>query len=276
MFAQRVAALAATTGAAAGTELLIANYVSDQRFGSARHHRGFAAHALLRGDFATALELLIATPARKDHGPWRAFTRACAEHWGNWPRLLEILPRRPERACIEVLAAGGGGGTMRDAFAALPAFTQQICVEAYQSWLWNRAAADLAERLDPAPIHAQAGDDFGAMLFPRARFIDDATEHLTMPMPAPGIVLHEPWGPILANVLKQQGLTADALVIPGLRRPAFGAALRPLFVRASAFQIEDPRPDDLAAPNSGLFKRTLRFTLPRGAYATVVLRALGQ
>ncbi|MFM9958139.1 MAG: tRNA pseudouridine(13) synthase TruD [Phycisphaerales bacterium] len=256
--------------------LLVLNAFGDQRFGSARHGEGFAARLLVRGEFEAALKLLIATPARKDSGPWRSFTRLCAQHWGDWNKLLELLPRRAERGCIEALARGGApSGTMRDAFAALPAFTQQMCVEAYQSWLWNRTAFNVATRIDPnGPV---ADDDFGPIRFPRARFVDEQTERLTIPMPAPGITLHEPWGPALDTVLREEGLTLDGLTIPGLRRPAFGSAERPLFVRASRFSISDPEPDDLAgAGQTTLLKRIVRFDLPRGAYATVVLRALGQ
>lgn len=269
-FDQRVAALSVAPDGllVAPGALLIANYFGDQRFGSARHGEGFAAMALVRGDFEAALRLLIATPARKDSGSWRAFTRACAQRWGDWPGQLETLPRRAERAPIEALASGA---TMRDAFLALPAFTQQMCVEAFQSFVWNGALRRVAARLSERCFRAD--DEFGEMWFPRAKDLSPDDEPLVMPLPAPGIALHEPCGPALLEALGEHALTPDQLVIPGVRRPRFESVSRPVFVRASAFTAGEPEPDDLAA--GPLLKRRVSFDLPRGAYATVVLRALG-
>lgn len=260
---QRVAALAA-----APDTLIVANYFGDQRFGSARHGEGFAAAALVEGDFEKALRLLIASPARKDSGSWRTFTRECAQRWGDWPGLLTALPRRAERASIEALAAGAG---MRDAFLELPAFTQQMCVEAFQSALWNSAARRLAARFSTNCYKAR--DDFGEMWFPRAKDISPEDESLSMPMPAPGVALHEPCGPCLVAALTEHGLTLDRLAIPGVRRPRFDSVNRPVFVRAAGFAASSPEPDELA--NGPMLKRRVSFELPRGAYATVVLRALG-
>jgi tRNA pseudouridine13 synthase len=252
------------------SDLLFINYFGDQRFGSARHGEGFAARKLIAGDFDGALKLLLATPARKDTGSWRDFTRAAATHWGHWNDMLPLLARRPERAAIESLAAGRDP---RDAFAALPHFMQQMAVEAYQSWLWNATASALARRASPKCF--EADDEFGAMHFPPAASLDEAWQTLRVPTPGAGLTLHEPWGPALESVLAGEGLFVDDLRIPGLRRPAFGCADRHLCARASGHCLSDPEPDELST-NSALWKRTLRFTLPRGAYATVVLRALGQ
>lgn len=249
---------------------LVVNYFGDQRFGSARHGEGFAARRLIAGDFDGALKLLLATPARKDSGGWRDFTRAAATHWGDWTAMLPLLPKRPERAAPEALAAGKHP---TEAFAALPHFVQQMCVEAYQSWLWNAVASGLARRASPKCF--EADDDFGAMLFPPAAALDEAWRSLRVPTPGTGLTPHEPWGPVLEQVLREQGLNLDDLRIPGLRRPAFGCAERHWCVRADAFSISAPEADELST-NSALWKRTLRFDLPRGAYATVVLRALGQ
>ncbi|MFM7260613.1 MAG: tRNA pseudouridine(13) synthase TruD, partial [bacterium] len=111
----------------AGGPLLVVNYFGDQRFGSARHGKGFVARALVAGDFESALRLAIGTPARKDSGAVRTMSRALATHWGDWKTALAAIPRMPERGAIEVLARGG---SFLDAFAALPRFTQEICVEA--------------------------------------------------------------------------------------------------------------------------------------------------
>ncbi len=259
------------------TSLLFTNYFGDQRFGSARHGRGFAAAHLIRGEFEEALRLAIATPARKDTGAKRAFTRQLAQNWGDWSSLASTLPRCPERAAIEVLARGQ---SFQLAFAALPYFTQRVIVEAFQSYLWNKVAATLV----PTLAHAQpndaarvirARDDFALMLFPRADAITPIDRDRELPMPAPSTTVPSWATQAYDHVLREEHLTLDQLRIPGLRRPAFDAFDRPLFALATSFGLTPPQPDDLSKGGKRL-KRTLRFDLPSGSYATVLLRALGQ
>lgn len=269
--------------------LLITNYFGAQRFGSARHKQGFVATRLIAGDFEGALQLAIATPARKDTGKTRRFTRLAAQHWGDWKKLAQELPRCPERAPIEALASGE---EPREAFTRLPAFLQQMYVEAYQSHLWNETVrrfvrmsarptpendrGDVAETQasdTPGLIHST--DAFGEMLFPAAAAVPPEHAALEIPVLCAKSELIEPWRPAAAQALVAEGVELSSLRIPGLRRPFFGEAMRPVFVRAASFRIGAPEPDELSNARRRM-KRTVEFDLPRGSYATVVLRALGQ
>jgi tRNA pseudouridine13 synthase len=261
--------LAPPPGAPAARRLLFVNYFGDQRFGSARHGAGFAARHLVRGDFEQALRLLIATPARKDAGARRSFVRTLSHLWGDWNAALAQLPRCPERRAVQALAAGGDD---RAAFASLPYFTQQMCMEAYQSHLWNETARRLVTQLT-SPPYATSERPFGTLVFPRGPAVGAAARALEIPLLAPTTRPVEPWRRAAAEALHAEGLTYEALVIPGLRRPAFGESWRPLFALAEQFAAHPPQPDDLS-PRS--LKRRLTFDLPRGAYATVLLRALGE
>src|SRR5262245_45031895 len=217
-----------TVAGGGARRLVFVNYFGDQRMGSARHGQGFAARPLIRGDFEEALRLLIGTPARKDSGVMREFTRGLAGKWGRWKEVVDELPRCPQRRAVEVLAAGGD---FRDAFGVLPYMIQQLCVEAYQSHLWNAVAREMVERSSAhraPPI--QAHDAFGVMLFPTA--VDAAWHTLDLPMLAPDTTLAEPWRAAAEAVLKREEIALTDLRIPGLRRPAFGEAPRPLLVAA--------------------------------------------
>jgi len=255
--------------------LLVVNYFGDQRFGSARHGKGFVARALVAGDFETALRLAIGTPARKDSGAVRTMSRALAAHWGDWKTALGAIPRMPERSAIEVLARGG---SFLDAFAALPRFTQEICVEAYQSHLWNGIARELAHALGEATSQRtfEADDLFGPLIFPRAAALTPAFRALPIPMPSPRAQMPECLTEIAAGVLEDDGITFAELRIPGLQRPWFGGGDRPFAIEARDFSLSSPVRDEYAGNSPANLAITVTFDLPRGAYATVVLRALGQ
>jgi tRNA pseudouridine13 synthase len=256
-------------------DILFVNYFGDQRFGSARHGKGFVGKALVAGEFEQALRLAIGTPARKDSGAVRSLTRALATHWGDWRAALAGIPRIPERAAIETLARGGN---YMDAFAALPKFTQEICVEAYQSHLWNAIARELAHAVSEATAQRafEAEDLFGAMVFPRAAAITPAFRAFPIPTPSPRARYHECLSEIVAGVLEEEGVTLETLRIPGFARPYFGGGDRAFIATARSFSIGEPVRDEFAGNSPANLACTLSFELPRGSYATVLLRALGQ
>lgn len=266
------------------SSLLFTNYFGDQRFGSARHGEGFAARRLIEGDFIGALQLLIGTPSRKDAGKTRDFRRLAARHWGDWGLLAARLPRCAERGPIERLAAGAAP---REAFAALPAFLQMMSVEAYQSHLWNDTARRIVRDIIDAAASSRgeegeapyidAEDPFGTLTFAAAADVPDEWRTLDLPLLAPKSILTPPWDAAAAATLAQEGLTLDQLKIPGLRRPFFGEAPRRLFVIAMSFTMTPPEPDPLVStPTRPRLCRTVSFELPKGCYATVLLRSLGQ
>jgi tRNA pseudouridine13 synthase len=275
----RINTTANTAAASSETEptsLRLLNYFGDQRFGSARHHQGFAAQHLVKGNFEEAVKLLIATPARKDTGARRQFTRLAITHWGDWQQLMTLLPKMPERAAIETLAAGG---SFKHAFTALPNLVQTLCIEAYQSHLWNESARFLARSHAAAKRIEllRADDDFGELLFLPAATLHASWEHLALPMPSPTLSRESPCIDIIDEVLRKEGLRLDQLAIPGLRRPFFGDAQRPLTTTASNFSMSPAEKDELAKERSPKhLKRRVSFDLPRGSYATVVMRALGE
>jgi tRNA pseudouridine13 synthase len=273
--ASLLAAPPSAAGTAAGAPALrIVNYFGDQRFGSARHGQGFLARHLIRGDFEGALKLAIATAARKDRMEQKVFKRTLAENWGRWREILPRLRPCPERKAVERLAQSPGD--FRAAFCALPYLVQQLSVYAYQSWLWNAIARRLIERhCTPLGKVLAADDAFGEMLFPAAEALPDELAGLQLPLLARKTVLAEPWKEAAEEVLAAEGVAVTELQIPGVRRPFFGEEPRALFFTVGEWQLGAPEPDETAR-EKGRLKRLLSFALPRGSYATVLLRALGQ
>lgn len=269
----RRARLLSVEGAGGASELLVMNYFGAQRFGSARHGEGWVARSLIEGDFETALKLAIATPSRREGGRTRTFTRVASARWGDWARMARELPACAERRPIERLARGA---SFKDAFGALPPYLQALYVEAHQSRLWNEAARRIAWTLATAPGMALRSDDvFGELVFPASAAVSEEWRSVAMPLLASSAKLDGPWAQAAQESLDQEGLTLDRLRVPGVRRPFYSCVDRALFARAADVEIGPPEGDDLST-RQGRLKRRLSFALGRGAYATVVLRALGQ
>jgi len=260
----------AAPGASAGRTLRFVNYFGSQRFGSARHGRGFAARRLVEGDFEGALRLLVAVPDRKDSRGRKAVARAIAASWGDWKKLAEELPPCPERAVA--LRLEETGGDFRSGFAALPPFIRRIAVEAYQSWLWNAVARRLVAERCPPPL-IEAPSRFGGFVFPAAASIPADLAGTLIPLLSPETALEDPWRSSAEAVLAGEGIAPGDLRVPGLRSPYFGEVPRPLFVDALEFVLGPVETDESSA-GARRFKRLLRFLLPRGSYGTVLLGAL--
>ena len=184
------------------------------------------------------------------------------------------LRKSAERHAIERLAHSPGD--FRGAFAALPYLLQQLSVYAYQSHLWNSIARKLIEqKCEPLGAVIAVDDPFGEMLFPAVAATPPELASLDIPLLARKSELKDPWKEAAEEVLRDEGISVTELQIPGLRRPFFGEEPRALFFLASNFSLTDPERDDSANSTTRL-KRAVTFSLPRGCYATVVLRALGQ
>jgi tRNA pseudouridine13 synthase len=258
----------------AGPALRFINYFGAQRFGTNRHHQGFAARQFCLGNPEEALKLLIATPSRKDARLLKDFKTKLQRDWGNWDKALQGLPTIPERAAVEWLQKHPTDFTQ--AFSKLPYFIQQINVEAYQSYLWNLTACMLITR--ECPGEPLSGDDeYTPMLFPHAANTPPHLVGMDLPLLAPDTPLVPPWGKLAGHILQKESLKQDQLKVPGLRRPFFGQAPRSLTVDALNVILGHVHADETSSqPDKKEFKRTVTFDLPRGAYATVLLRALGQ
>jgi tRNA(Glu) U13 pseudouridine synthase TruD len=81
---------------------------------------------------------------------------------------------------------------------------------------------------------------------------------------------------IVTGILGDEGITLDKLRIPDMPRPYFGGGERAYIAKAQNCRISPPESDSFAGFSPANLACTLSFELPRGAYATVLLRALGQ
>lgn len=250
--------------------LLVVNYYGNQRFGGARAGEGFLAPLLIKGKFEEALKIILATPHRKDMRNVKHFKQTCKDNWGQWKEMLPKLPKMQLRLPIEKLIAKPGD--FKAAFQALPYFEQQMAVEAWQSLLWNRVACRLVET-HCAPCR-EIDDTYCKLAFPTPGSVPGEWRHMMLPVLGKNSELRDPWSSAAAAVLEEENVTTADLKIPGVERPWFAQVERQLFIEAADFHAANPQQDE-TQDKAIRFKRTLSFSLPRGCYATVLLRALG-
>jgi tRNA pseudouridine13 synthase len=250
----------------------IPNYYDEQRFGSARHGKGFMGKEVFLGHRERALRLYF-EPSRHDDRRTRALKSCVTGAWGRWDQCLEDAFGE-YRDVLEYLK--GHPRAWRQALIRIDRRFLVFVLNAYQSYLFNEL---LTERLvELAGAHELSVTHhthrWGVFLFygglPPALF--DALSRTSLPVPGyDSEPAEENTRRVLERVLRREGITLADLRVRQLPRISVHGVERPMLVVPRAFEASDPGEDELYR---GKMKMTLRFGLPRGCYATLVVKCL--
>jgi tRNA pseudouridine13 synthase len=250
----------------------VPNYFDDQRFGSVTPGGEFIARLLVLGRFEDALRLALAGPYEHDRAPQKrekALLRAC---WGDWTACKERLPRGHARSLADYLLHHPGD--YRGAVARLRPELRGLYLSAYQSHLWNRVLARWLqdhcrpEQLLPVPLR------LGTL--PMVRDLDEAQRQelarIVLPLPSARVRLDpaDPRTALVQSVLAEDGLVLDQLKVKGVRELFFSKGERAAVCLPTGLRSE-AGPDDL---HPGRQRLLLEFDLPRGSYATLIVKRI--
>jgi tRNA pseudouridine13 synthase len=249
------------------------NYFDDQRFGSVGFAGEFIAQAWLLGDHERALKLAMAEANPFDRSAIKAEKAILRDHWGDWVEAKRLLPRSSARSIVTYLV--DHPVDYRGAFARMRRDLRMLYFSAFQSHLWNLL---LAGRLE-----AEAGPGelvpvdlkVGTFPFPRRMQPErvQALRQLGLPLPcARTPVPAGALGPIIERVLAPFRLGWSDLRIKHLKDIFFSKGSRaglffPGHLRAAA-------EDDALHPGHRALR--LSFELPKGSYATILVKRITQ
>jgi tRNA pseudouridine13 synthase len=268
------------------------NYFDDQRFGSLGESGEFIARPWCLGDYERAVWLALAEANVHDRPDEREQKRILRECWGDWPKCKALLARSHRRSIVTYLA--DKPGDFRRAIALIRQDLRSIWLAAFQSHLWNQIAGRHIRLVcRPEQLVTQT---IGRREVPFFQSLDQAQrdELAKAILPLPSARLH--FG--RARLPPSQDLGGDVTAQQELRPPE--DSLKPLYDQALAeegielrqIRVKYPRdtffskgerplvfrPGELshAAAEDEVYPRreklTLRFTLPRGSYATILVK----
>jgi tRNA pseudouridine13 synthase len=266
----------------------VPSYFDDQRFGSVpltptplpRGERGrgegegaeFIARLLVRGQFEEALKLALAGPYEHDRGEQKREKRILLTYWGNWEVCKEKLPRGHPRSLVDYLRVHPGD--FRGAVARLRPELRGLYLSAYQSHLWNRLLARwLRQHCRPEqlrPVALRLGEvPFHTGLDPEQRA---ALASLQLPLPSARLKMDEsdPLYPLVREVLAEESLELRDLQVRGVREMFFSRGERAALCVPDGLTAEFA--EDEMHPRR--LKAVLAFELPRGCYATLIVKGV--
>jgi tRNA pseudouridine13 synthase len=248
----------------------VVNYFDSQRFGFLKHGQGFIARHLLRGDWEAALKAFVATPSDLDHSDDAKVKAFWRDHWGEWQLRAPHEAARRYAPLLRRLREDARD--FKGAFLHIDRRVRAMAMFELQSFIWNEGVKRYLAAHLPAPELIGLRYQAGALVFPRAlpRGVRDELWARTFPLLAPESTFEDDGVRDAALwALQAQGLRLEDLRVPHTPQLFFKHEERPLFVVPGKLRANDPRPDEL---NRGRMKVNLSFTLPPGAYATLVVR----
>ncbi|MGB9986525.1 tRNA pseudouridine(13) synthase TruD [Salarchaeum japonicum] len=265
-----------------GRPVGVPNFFGQQRFGSYRPVTHEVGLAVVRGDWEDAVMAYVANPSEHEPPETQA-AREFVEETRDWGAAIEEFPGhlRYERTVLNRLAENGGRteDDFREALETFPSNLQRLFVHAAQSYAFNRI---LSERMARGlPFHEPVEGDVvcfadtdapGDLTIPDpdrlqhataeradvlARHAERGRAFVTAPLVGTETELADgEQGDIEREVLADLGIEPADFDLPGEFHST--GTRRAILVRTNVDVERDPL--------------TFTFALPKGCYATVVLR----
>ena len=245
----------------------VPNYFGYQRYGAQGNSHLIGA-AMLQGDWHECVDRLIGEPDAVRDEEWSV--AICAYQQGNIGEALRLFPRhcRSERDVLQRLA--GRPGEYEKAFSVIHPRLKKLYLSAAQSFLFDQSVARRIDTIDMLITGDLAFKHINGACF----LVEDAaTEQgraeafeISASGPMFGCKMKHPEGAVWEleqGILHQAGLDLALFDIPGGLR--MEGERKPLRVPV----------DDLSWSLSGDVV-TVEFVLPKGSYATSLLREISK
>ncbi|WZO96771.1 tRNA pseudouridine(13) synthase TruD [Isosphaeraceae bacterium EP7] len=247
------------------------NYFDDQRFGSVGYDGDFIGRAWLAGDHEKALKLAIAEANPSDRPDTKVEKAILRENWRDWAAAKAKLDRSHARSLVTYLV--DHPEDFRGAFARLKRELRSLYFSAYQSHLWNLALGRLITRVTEPDQRAEIEFKAATMPIHRGLTAEQAATLRSTQIPLPSSRNTIPdglLGEILNEVATEQAIPWSEMRVKHLKDVFFSKGHRAALIDTGGLSHNDEA-DELYP---GRRKLSLEFELPKGGYATIVVKRL--
>ena len=249
----------------------VPNYFDDQRFGSLGPSGDFVGRAWCEQKYERAVWLALAEENEHDRPEDRSEKEILRGKWGDWSAVKAALSKSHRRSIVTFLA--DRPGDFKGALARIHAEMRGLYLSAFQSFLWNRLLSTaIREICAPAQLAAVPLKVGEALFFgPLEDGQREKLKAIVLPLPsARARLTDEPMKERVERSLREVGLDLKSLRIRHPRENFFSRGDRAATFApgglSSAWDTDDLYP--------GRRKLELKFDLPRGSYATILVKRI--
>lgn len=246
------------------------NYFDDQRFGSFDPNQGFIAEKIIKGHYNGALKIYFTHIYPEDKKKAKERKRKISENWGDWNSCLNFAKTKFEKFAFSHLLE-----SPKDYISLLqkiPKEEMSMFFSAYQSFIWNETVKRLLKTLFPVEnllIHKGVAGEY--------IFFDEIDEKnfeylksLEIPTPSSNAKMPQDIIEKIYNeIFFERQIKPSQFNLKKIRQSFFKSVPRQVLVIPNILhKIED---DEVY---EGKIKLTLGFILPRGSYATMLIKRI--
>ncbi len=245
------------------------NYFDDQRFSGVDPMRGFLGEKIVQKHYNGALKIYICHADHDASAEERKRKQFFWDNWKNWSLCLSEAKTAFEKKIFHGLSSRGNA--FLTLLQEIPGKELSFHYSVYQAFLWNEAMRRYCrkeKKLESAP------GLFGEYLFPLD--LSSLKKETFLSLILPLMDSHKKSFPddemekILEFILKEREISPAAFNCRGLRQAFFKASERKIWVLPEAYN-QKIFPDDRFPER---FKTDLCFELPRGSYATMLIKKI--
>lgn len=244
------------------------NYFDDQRFGSFDPKQGFIAEKIIKAHYNGALKIYLTHIYPEDKKEAKQRKKQIFENWGNWAACLNLAKTRFEKLAFNHLLEHPKDYV--SLLQKIPKEEMSMFFSAYQSFLWNETVRRLIKTLFPDEnlvFHkGVAGeyiffDEIDEKSFDYIKELQIPTASSKAKMP------DELTEKIYNEILSERQIKPSQFNLKKIRQAFFKSTERAVLVIPKIqYKIEN---DEVY---EGKRKLVLEFVLPRGSYATMLIK----
>lgn len=247
----------------------IGNFYGLQRFGSERAVSHLAGREILKKNFRSAVDLLLSYTTDYDSKTSKEIREKCRDRQ-NYAQVLEMIPSGMdiEYQMMSTIVRG------KDEIAALreiPISIRRLFIHAYQAYIFNKCLSTAlldGEDLLRAREYDLCFEIEGPLKFGKIRKFNSVVDSESDVVPAVRLVGYsfQPGNGrfeiLTKNILQEEGLTAKDFYIKEMEEVSSQGGFRQAPLCCRDLTVMDLSP------------LTISFKLPKGSYATTLLREL--
>jgi tRNA pseudouridine13 synthase len=227
-----------------------------------------------RGDYERALWLALTDENVHDRPHEREEKHYLRLHWTDWATCRKSCPYSKYAAVLAHLSENPGD--FRRAIARVPQELRSLWLAAFQSHLWNQILATaISDTFDAADL---TWHTIGKRSLPYLSPLTDARHsplsEMLLPLPSARLHIDDmPLQDLYEKALAKEGLQLREIRVKYPRDSFFSKGERAAIFWPERFHEPTVEHDDLHREKH---KLTLRFSLNRGMYATMFIKAITQ
>ena len=246
------------------------NFYDDQRFGSYDTVQGFLAEKILKNHYNGALKIYLTRFNSDDRKECREKKKFYFDHWGEWPACLKKASGLFEKEAFSQLISQPKSFLL--ILKRIPHDELALFFSAFQAFLWNEVLKKVLNDAMLKPLSVYPGN-LGDYIFYTCL---DGTNHqflthLEIPTVASKIeTKDERLKTTTDEILQLHQLKLPMFNLTKIRQAYFKSFQRRSIVIPKEFSHEFHKDDRYENKTKAL----LKFTLPRGSFATMLVKRI--